>query len=143
MASPKIIEPTREELAEANRRGKAAAQSPVAIMAAEFEPQGNVLRVHFRNGAAVEIPRREIGVRAIADAAPEDLREVRIPPMRNYVWFPRIDEGFSVNAAIERLLGPMFASSLGQRRSPAKKRAAQKNGAKGGRPKKKRALTHA
>lgn len=145
MASPKVIEPTRAELAEANRRGEAAAESPVAIVHAEFNASRDAFRVQFRNGTAVEIPRSEVGVAAISEADPEQLREVRIPPMGNFVWFPRIDEGFSVNAAIQRVLGPVFASSMGQiggrRKTPAKAEAVRANGAKGGRPKKK--LVHA
>lgn len=145
MAHPKIVEPNAAELSQANRRGKEAADGPHAIVAAEFQLDEDALRVQFRNGAAVTIPRRELGVAKIVRAKPEQLSEILIPPMRNFVWFPQLDEGFSVDAAIERLFGPILASSMGarggKRTTVAKSRAAQANGAKGGRPRKKEQLT--
>ena len=128
---------TRKALDEASRRGRQAC----AHGAKSVRLEGRKLVISMGNGAIASIDVASIPYRPIATAPPKKLKHVEVSGLGEYIWFPDIDEGYSVPALLELGFGPAIRSYLGKRggkkSTAAKARAARANGRKGGRPRKK------
>jgi hypothetical protein len=115
--------------------------------AASAHVDGRRLVLQMRNGASAGIDIASIPHKRIAKASQKELSRVEVSSLGDYVWFPRLDEGYSVPALLDLSFGAAIRSKLGKvggRKSTAAKRAAaRKNGTKGGRPRKKKAATPA
>jgi hypothetical protein len=139
MANVRVAPITKAELEEARQRGEAA----FARGAASAYLDGGRLMLIMRNCALAGVDVSVIPCEAIARAPREKLQNVEVSPLGDYVWFPEVDEGFSVPALLDLSFGAAIRSRLGKlggpKSSPAKVSAARANGKKGGRPRKRAA----
>lgn len=112
------------------------AHSPTAIVKAAYRPSSRGIAVTMRNGLRVVVPLDIIGVPGISNATSGELIDIDIEPLCDAIWFPRIDEGFSVTGLLVTLFRQAARQELNRdaakRTSPKKTAAAQRNGQKGG-----------
>jgi hypothetical protein len=143
--TPKIIPETAASVAGAKARGKALEASPFALMHAAYNARTDVFAFTLRDDTQFLIPRANIGVGKIAKATPEQLKRVEIDAFRTHAWFPDVDEGINpVGMFAQRFNSALQAErgrAGGRKRSAAKSIASKENGKKGGRPRKRRAVT--
>jgi hypothetical protein len=122
-------------------RGKTAVDSPLDVVEARYDREGDTLDLTLRKGVTVRFPRRQIW--ELADKSPDDLAEIEIQPGGDGLTFPRTDVDISVPGLLREELGVLFARALGRRArgrtSPKKAASSKENGKKGGRPKRKAA----
>ena len=139
MARQDLTAGGRERFAVARARGKARSEDASAVVDARYDRALDAVRLLFRGGGAMTIPRRFIpglkGQRASA------LESVSVSPAGDALSWTTLDADVYVPGLVERAFGHrLFAAAAGQRggrrRSKAKAAAARQNGAKGGRPKK-------
>ena len=135
-------EPTaadRDRFKAARTRGEARAQDASALVEAHYDRKSDALRLIFRGGGSMTIPRHAIpGLErqpvAVLDA-------MTLSPAGDALLWPAIDADVYVPGLVERAFGTrLFAAAAGrrggQRRTKVKTAAARRNGAKGGRPRK-------
>jgi hypothetical protein len=135
-------EPTasdRERFDGARARGKARAEDPSSVVAAQYNQDSDTFRLEFRGGGSMTIPRQFIpGL----DGRPASaLESVSISPAGDALLWTSIDADVYVPSLVERAFGHrLFAAAAGRRggrrHSKAKAAAARRNGTKGGRPRK-------
>jgi hypothetical protein len=139
MASQEPTASDRERFEAARARGKARSKDASAIVDAQFDRGLDAIRLVFRGGGSMTIPRRFIpGLEGRPASA---LESVSISPAGDALLWTAIDADVYVPGLVERAFGRrLFAAAAGrrggQRRSKAKAAAARRNGAKGGRPRK-------
>lgn len=135
-------EPTaadRERFKAARVRGEARRRDASAVVDATFDSVANAIRLLFRGGGTMTIPRSFIlGLERQPASA---LVSVAVSPAGDALLWPAIDADVYVPGLVERAFGHrLFAAAAGQRggrrRTKAKAAAARRNGAKGGRPRK-------
>ncbi len=133
-------EPTnRDRFQAARARGKARAQDASALVGAHYDPAADAVLLTFRGGGSMTIPRRVIpGLEGHAASA---LEAMTVSPAGDALLWPALDADVYVPGLVERAFGnKLFAAAAGrrggQRRTKAKMAAARRNGAKGGRPRK-------
>jgi len=135
-------EPTaadRERFEAARARGKARAEDPSAVVDAHYDRTADAVRLLFRGGGSMTIPRRFIP--GLEGASASTLASVAVSPAGDALRWTSIDADVYVPGLVERAFGQrLFAAAAGRRggrrRSKAKADAARRNGAKGGRPRK-------
>ncbi len=104
-----------------------------------YAPRRDVITLHLSTGALVEIPRRAI--KELRNLNREQLHALR--PDNAGVTLSRrdLDIDIYLPGLLSEMLGVKPGAVLGRKggtsRSPAKRRASQRNGRRGGRPKKK------
>src|SRR4030081_607579 len=101
---------TKAGLEDARRRGEAA----FARGAGSAYLEGERLMLVMRNGALAGVDVSAIPCEPIATAPREKLRSVEVSPLGDYVWFPEVDEGFSVPALLDLSFGAAIRSRLGK-----------------------------
>jgi hypothetical protein len=120
------------------RRGAAQAKLPTALTLAELDEPSKSVRLSFRSGLQLAVPVKAID--EIAKVPLARLRDVRASPIGDGLIFDEADVAIYVPGLLRDLFSDAFAGALGKiggrARSDAKTRAAQKNGRKGGRPRK-------
>lgn len=132
-----MVDVTDAELSAAKARWteeRAARPIPVAV---RFDPGSERIVVDFENGATFLVPARAL--EGLESATVEHLAEVELLGETGLHW-----ETLDVDYTIQGLMAGVFGSRAfieaqrrgGRSRSPAKVAASRKNGAKGGRPKK-------
>jgi hypothetical protein len=135
-------EPTaadRDRFKAARARGEARAHDPSALVRAHYDRTADAVVLIFRGGGSMTIPRRTIpGLERQPAAA---LESMTLSPAGDALLWPAIDADVYVPGLVERAFGHrLFAAAAGrrggQRRTKAKMAAARRNGAKGGRPRK-------
>jgi hypothetical protein len=130
---------TKKVLEMARKRGQAAYERGAA---SAYVENGRLMLV-MRNGALAGIDIAAIPYKRISQASHQNLKDVEVSAMGDYVWFPKLDDGYSVPALLDLSFGAAIRSALGRaggrKSTAAKKAAAKRNGAKGGRPRKKTA----
>lgn len=139
MASQELTASDRERFDAARARGKARAQDPSAVIGASYDRGSDSVRLLFRGGGSMLIPRRFIP--GLNDRPVSVLESVSVSPAGDALLWPSIDVDVYVPGLVERAFGRrLFAAAAGRRggrrRSKAKAAAARRNGAKGGRPRK-------
>ena len=139
MASSEISAKHRERYARARARGQERVQDPSAVVDARYDSEADAIELAFKSGGSMSIPRAIVpGLERIL--APK-LEAVLVSPAGDSLSWPSLDVDVYVPGLVERVFGTrLFAASTGRRggrrRSKAKAAAAQANGAKGGRPRK-------
>ena len=136
MADHKVVT-TYADIENTFQRAKSLASEPRA-QSIEHVPSLNLLIVQLTNGRRLVLPAED--VQGLGDAKPEQLQKFELIGGGTGISFPSLDVDLYVPALIEGVYGNRrWMSQLGQKggrvKSPAKRRAAQSNGAKGGRPK--------
>ena len=139
MATNALTAKDRERFDRARALGEAQAQDPSAVVGACYEPAPDAIRLTFRSGGSMMIPRRIIpGLERQPLSA---LRSISVSPAGDAVSWRVLDVDVFVPGLVERAFGTrLFAAATGrrggERRTKAKTVAAQLNGARGGRPRK-------
>lgn len=111
----------------------------LALERVGYAPRRDVIALHLSTGALVEIPR--LSVKELQDLNQEQLRALR-PDNAGVTLSQRdLDIDIYLPGLLSEVLGIRPGAILGRkggtRRSAAKQRASQRNGRRGGRPKKK------
>lgn len=139
MAKDDVTASDRERFAAARARGGTRAEDPSAVVDARYDSGSDAVLLEFRGGGSMTIPRRfipDLEGRSVAA-----LEAVSVSAAGDALLWVSIDADVYVPGLVERAFGHrLFAASAGQRggrqRSKAKAAAARRNGAKGGRPRK-------
>ena len=135
-------EPTaadRDRFKAARARGEARAQDASALVDAHYDRKSDALRLIFRGGGSMTIPRHAIP--GLERQPASVLEAMTVSPAGDALLWPAIDADVYVPGLVERAFGNrLFAAAAGrrggQRRTKAKTAAARRNGARGGRPRK-------
>jgi hypothetical protein len=139
MANEEPTSRDRERFEAARARGQARAADPSAVVDAQYDRELDAIRLVFHGGGSMTIPRRVIpGLERQPASALESLT---LSPAGDALLWPALDADVYVPGLVERAFGSrLFAAAAGrrggQRRTKAKMVAARRNGAKGGRPRK-------
>jgi hypothetical protein len=139
MATTKISARDRDRYARARALGQARLQDPSAIVDARYNSHADTIELTFKGGGSMSIPRAIVP--GVERASSEKLDAVVVSPAGDALLWPSLDIDVYIPGLVERAFGTrLFAASTGRRggrrRSKAKAAAAQSNGAKGGRPRK-------
>jgi hypothetical protein len=130
------------ELAKARERGAEAARTEPRARAARYDDSSGRVVVELTNGCVFEFP--SALAQGLRGASADELREVEVLPGGRGIHWDSLDADLSVPGLIAGVFGSerWMAEELGRRggaaKSEAKARAAQANGRKGGRPRKKK-----
>jgi hypothetical protein len=139
MATKDLTARDRERFKAARALGQKRVEDASGVTDASYDRASDVVRLVFRGGGSMTIPRRLIpGLEGQSASA---LESVSVTPAGDALLWPSIDADVYIPGLVERAFGQrLFASASGRRggrrRSKAKAAAARLNGAKGGRPKK-------
>ena len=139
MASKELTASDRERFEAARALGKKRVEDESSIVVASYDLTSDAVRLEFRGGGSMTIPRRLIpGLEGKPASA---LESISVSPAGDALLWRSIDADVYVPGLVERAFGHrLFAASAGRRggrrRSKAKAAAARLNGAKGGRPRK-------
>jgi uncharacterized protein DUF2442 len=139
MAATEVTSKDRERYAWARARGKARAQDPSAVLNARYDLERDAIDLKFAGGGSMAIPRNKVP--GLERAPASEMASIVVSPAGDALSWPSLDVDVYVPGLVERAFGTrLFAASTGRRggrrRSKAKAVAAQANGAKGGRPRK-------
>jgi hypothetical protein len=143
MGKIKVTPLTRSAIKKAERRAKAIAAAPSAVIEAKMtQIDGQeLLRLKFRDGKVFMLPSRSIT--ELAGAARDQLRSIVISPLKDSIAFPKIDVHIYVPGLLAELMSPIirpeFSRQAGRRSTTKKAAAARENGKRGGRRKREKA----
>ena len=129
----------RDRFQAARARGEARAQDASALVDAHYDRASDAVLLTFRGGGSMTIPRRVIP--GLEHQPASALQSMTLSPAGDALLWPSLDADVYVPGLVERAFGNwLFAAAAGrrggQRRTKAKMAAARRNGAKGGRPRK-------
>ena len=127
----------------ARRRAQRALTNQPHVASASYDAPSRLLQVTLTNGAMVVLPVDLIG--SLRVASDQDLAQVTVGVAGVGLRWSRLDEDLSIAGLLHLAFGSrnlLRASGAagGAARSPAKIAAARSNGAKGGRPRKRRVM---
>jgi hypothetical protein len=131
---------TRDEFANANRRGKSIQNRLPKAVSARYDHRIGRVIIHLNSN--LEIAFSPHDVEGLESAKPRQLSKIEISPSGFGIYFPELDVDLLLPALMEGLLGSKqwMASRLGaeggKSKSEAKSEAARANGKLGGRPRK-------
>lgn len=124
-------------------RGKEALKTEPRARSARYDPETDRLVIDLINGATFMAPRQLI--QGLRDAPAELVAEVEIMDRDGFaLHWEKLDQDFTVAGLLRGTFGTRawmadFGRKGGRSTSEAKRAAARSNGARGGRPRKKRA----
>jgi hypothetical protein len=132
-----------EEIARAKEAGKKAEATEPRAESVLYDPDNDLIVIQLKNGAIFSFPPRL--AQGLECATPEQLADVWFPPSGSSVHWESLDVDFGIPELVAGIFGTKsWMAELGRKGgriiSSAKSAAAQKNGKKGGRPKKNTAL---
>lgn len=128
------------EIREANERGRQMRASVPRVVAARYDRR--LGRVVLSLSSKVDLMFAPEDAEGLEKATAAELEAIEVTPSGFGIHFPKLDADLYVPALLEGFLGSRkwMAARLGavggQSKSPAKRKAAKKNGKLGGRPKK-------
>ena len=126
-----------KNLAPARARGQVAQATQVRAVAASYDAAREKIVIALSNGAEFSLPTHL--AQGLAGAPAEALAQIEITPSGFGLHWPLLDADLSVSGLLAGVFGNALwmreiASRGGKATSPAKAAAAQRNGARGGRP---------
>ena len=129
----------RDRFQAARARGEARVQDASALVDAHYDRNSDAVCLLFRGGGSMTIPRHAIP--GLERQPASVLETISVSPAGDALLWPAIDADVYVPGLVERAFGNrLFAAAAGRRggqqRTKAKRAAARRNGAKGGRPRK-------
>jgi hypothetical protein len=136
-----MTELTDAEVDAAARRGEQLATDEPRAKSAHFDAQSGRVVVELTNGCTFAFPARAL--QGLAEASDEELADVEVLGSGYGLHWQRLDADFSVPGLMMGVFGAGSwlarerARQAGQTTSVAKAAAARRNGAKGGRPRRK------
>lgn len=120
------------------RGRKALKAEPFDVVRARYNPVADTVDLTLRKGIKVALPR--LGIRELATSDAADLKHIEIQPGGDGITFRAINVDIYVPGLLADKLSTLFAKANGRKSrgktSPRKAAAAQKNGRRGGRPRK-------
>jgi len=126
------------ELEAIARDGSARDMSEPRATRARYDTETDLVVVELRSGSIVGVPR--LRIRPLRHATFAAIKGIRVTGNGANLEWPDLDEGLEFAHFLELALSMPTSQSSGRRggksRSKAKAAAARRNGAKGGRPKK-------
>ena len=129
-----------QQIREAQKRTAIALATESRPTSVHYDRASGAIVVTMANGAFFGFP---VDLSPwLANASPEDLALVEITPLKEGLYWPTLDVDLYIPGLIRTLLFTPswimqeFGRAGGESRSPAKARAARRNGARGGRPRK-------
>jgi len=130
--------PTDAEMQAANERFRQAQRS--YALSLHYDRESDVFVLGLRSGARLTIPR--IAIEELRDATSAELEHVTLTASGGGIRCEPLDLDISVPGLVRDMTGSAdWLARGGSRKTPAKTRAARKNGVKGGRPRKKSTMT--
>jgi hypothetical protein len=131
-----MVEPSDEQIAAANARGRAIRETQPHARTARYDSKADRVVVELTNGATFAFPPRL--VEGLHDASPEQIAEVEVIGAGFGLHWEALDLDYTVAGLVNGVFGTArwMAARAGRTSSPAKAAAARTNGAKGGRPRK-------
>ena len=137
MAEPAVV--TTDDEIEAALEGAKLHEAEPRAQAIEHIPDLNLLIVRLSNGRRLVLPLEDL--QGLGKATHKQIQNYELLGHGTGISFPELDVDLYVPALIEGLYGNRrWMAQLGKKggaaKSEAKRRAAQANGVKGGRPKK-------
>jgi hypothetical protein len=136
-----MSELTDAEFEAAARRGEALAAHEPRACAVKYDAANCRVIVDLTNGCTFAFPARAL--QGLVDATDDELAEVQVSGSGYGLHWERLDADFSVPGLLMGVFGSRAwlareqARRAGQATSEAKAAAARRNGAKGGRPRRK------
>jgi len=127
-------------IAAAERRGRRSLRTEPRARAARYDRRNGRVHVELTNGCTFAFPARH--AQGLAHATDAELAQVEILGLGLGLRWERLDVDLSVPGLLAGLFGTKAymdrqrAARAGAASSPAKAAAARRNGAKGGRPRK-------
>jgi hypothetical protein len=132
---------TPSEIEKAIEAGKQHQQKEVLAESVEYDPSPghDYVTLHLNNGHRHLIPREDL--QGMEKASPEAIRDVQVTGGGTALHWPQLDLDFYVPALLKNKYGNMhWMQHLGRKGGSAKtelkRKTAQANGARGGRPSK-------
>ncbi len=128
---------TKEELAEANRRGDEMAKAGVATAVAYDEERNRVVVTLYTGIEIAFDPRRAQG---LEHASTDDLKAFEIQGAGFAIYWPKLDADIYIPALLRGVMGTkkwmaaQLGAAGGKSTSEAKTRATYENGKRGGHP---------
>jgi hypothetical protein len=142
MAASKISEQEfKRQVAEARSRGRAEMARELQAKSVRYDKDTRRIVVDLKNGSTFIFPPRL--VEGLAGASPEDIAEVELGPRGAALFWRKLDQHYSLAGLTAGVFGSKawmveHLRKAGSVTSKAKATAARANGAKGGRPPKRR-----
>jgi hypothetical protein len=94
---------TQEQHDLAEERGRQIQKSGLYAVAARYDANTGLIHVQLKTGMTISFPKERS--QALANATDEQLSEVEISPAGWSVDFPRIDDGFTIEALLAGRFG--------------------------------------
>lgn len=134
-----MAELTDEQIKAANERGRIMRDTLPHASSAYYDREANRIVVELLNGATFSFPPHL--AQRLENGSPDELADIELSGDGFGLHWPRLDEDLTVPGLLNGLFGTRkwMAALAGRATSPAKAAAAQRNGAKGGRPRRKAA----
>lgn len=134
-----IEENLLEEIAKAKQAWQEAEATEPRAISVKYDQDQDLIVIHLKNGSIFSFPPRL--AEGLAEATPEQLADVWIPPSGKSIHWDSLDVDFGIPELVKGIFGTKswmaeLGRKGGQSTSKAKSEAARKNGKKGGRPKK-------
>ncbi len=125
------------EFNKAKKAGDDARSREPRARAARYDQESSRLVIDLTNGATFMVPISQ--VQGLADAAPEQIKEVEVAPQGGGLHWETLDIDLSVPALLMGIFGTQawmreIGKRGGSKTSLAKTAAARANGKRGGRP---------
>jgi len=140
MPKLRITAADRKRYEAAYEAGDRLINSPGAILKGTYDAVRDEIVLSLRCKITIRIPRSLIP--ELAGAPARVLKRIRVSSMSNTIDWEDLDVGDWVPGLFSSIVGPTWSAAAmgmigGHSKSPAKAAAARRNGAKGGRPRKK------
>ena len=124
---------------EALARGQVEQAGAVRAASAHYDPRKKLIVLELSNGSTFSFPPNL--AQGLGGAPAADLADIEITPLGVGLHWPRLNADLTVEGLLLGMFGSRswmraHAAKAGSVKSAAKTRAAQANGAKGGRPRK-------
>ncbi len=134
-----IEENLQAQIAQAQQRWHELEAVEPRAVSVHYDEIENLIIIKLKNGAIFSFPPKL--AQGLANASPEQLADVWLPPSGSSVHWESLDVDFGIPELVAGIFGTKaWMSELGrkggQTNSVAKTKAARENGRKGGRPKK-------
>ena len=131
----------KRQVMEARRRGRAETATELQAKGVRYDRDTRRIVVELTNGSTFIFP--PALVEGLAGASPEDVAEVELGPRGAALFWRKLDQHYSLSGLTAGVFGSKawmveHLRKAGSVTSKAKAAAARANGAKGGRPPKRR-----
>ena len=137
--SPAWLQAELARADDAVARGQVEQAEAVRAVSAHYAARKKLIVLELSNGSTFSFPPNL--AQGLAQAQPADLADIEVSPLGVGLHWPKLNADLTVEGVLLGMFGSrswmrFHAAKAGSVKSVAKTRAAQANGAKGGRPRK-------